>query len=176
MARPGTRKAVCRARACSSSRRLGVLEEDLPVGPVADRGSRSSSSGDLADDSQPVTSAERRVGPCAVEDAGVAAAEGHRVDLAAAVHLDVEPRGEGVDHRGADAVQAAGGGVGAAAELAAGVQLGHHDLDAGEPGLGLDVDRDAAAVVADLDRAVGVQHDLDAVAVAGRAPRRPSCR
>ena len=48
-------------------------------------------------------------------------------------------------------MQAAGGGVGAAAELAAGVQLGDDDLDAGEPGLGLDVDRDAAAVVADLD-------------------------
>ena len=73
-------------------------------------------------------------------------------------------------------MQAAGGRVRAAAELAAGVQLGHDDLDAGQAGLGLDVDRDAAAVVAHLDRAVVVQHDLDVVAVTGRAPRRPSCR
>ena len=70
--------------------------------------------------------------------------------------------------RGADAVQAAGRGVGAAAELAAGVQLGHDDLDAGQAGLRLDVDRDAAAVVAHLDRAVGVQDHVDAVAVAAQ--------
>ena len=38
-ARPGTRKLVCRARLCRSSRRqLRVLQEDLPVGPVADPG------------------------------------------------------------------------------------------------------------------------------------------
>ena len=64
-----------------------------------------------------------------------------------------------------DAVQTAGGRVGAAAELAAGVQAGHDDLDAGQAGARLDVDRDAAPVVADLDRAVGVQVDLDAGAV-----------
>lgn len=88
--------------------------------------------------------------------------------VAVAVHLDVETGGQGVDHGGADAVQAAGGRVGAAAELAARVQLGHHDLDAGQAGLRLDVDRDAAAVVADLDRAVVVQDDLDVVAVASQ--------
>ena len=130
----------------------------------------------LADDAQLAVldvRGERRVrgralGARAVgEDAGLAAAEAHRVGLAAAVDLDVEPRGERVDHRGADAVQAAGGGVGAAAELAAGVQLGEDHLDAGQPGARLDVDRDAAAVVAHLDRAVAVQDDLDAVAVAG---------
>ena len=68
----------------------------------------------------------------------------------------------------ADAVQAAGGDVRAAAELAAGVQLGEDHLDAGEPGLGLLVDRDAAAVVVDLGRAVGVQGDLDPVRGAGQ--------
>src|SRR5690606_13534445 len=82
------------------------------------------------------------------------------------VDLDVEPGGEGVDDRGADAVQAAGRGVGAAAELAAGVQLGVDELDARQAASGLDVDRDAAAVVADLDGAVGVQLHLDAPAVA----------
>lgn len=63
-------------------------------------------------------------------------------------------------------MEAAGGRVRAAAELAAGVQLGHDDLDAGQAGLGLDVDGDAAAVVPDLHGAVLVQDDLDVVAVA----------
>ena len=84
----------------------------------------------------------------------------------AAVDLDVQAGGEGVHHGGAHAVQTAGGRVRAAAELAAGVQLGHDDLDAGEAGLGLDVDRDAAAVVPHLDGAVVVQDHLDVVAVA----------
>jgi hypothetical protein len=60
-------------------------------------------------------------------------------------------------------VQTAGGVVGATAELPAGVQLGEDDLDAREPGAGLDVDRDAAAVVVDLGRPVRVQRHLDAV-------------
>ena len=64
-------------------------------------------------------------------------------------------------------MQAAGGRVGAAAELAAGVQLGEDHLDAGEAGAGLDVDRDAAAVVLDLDRPVVVEGDVDVVAVPG---------
>src|SRR5699024_10194147 len=67
---------------------------------------------------------------------------------------------------GADAVQAAGGGVGAAAELPARVQLGVDHLDTGQPGARLDVDGDAASVVAHLDRAVGAQEHLDAGRVA----------
>jgi hypothetical protein len=74
----------------------------------------------------------RRVG----EDAGLAAAEAHRVGLATPVDLDVQPRGQGVDDGRADAVQATGGGVRTAAELAARVQLGEDHLDAGEPGAG----------------------------------------
>ena len=49
--------------------------------------------------------------------------------MALAVDLDVEPRRQRVDDRDADAVQAAGHLVAAAAELAAGVQHGEHDLD-----------------------------------------------
>jgi hypothetical protein len=64
-------------------------------------------------------------------------------------------------------VQAAGGGVRATAELAPGVQLGEDDLDPGEPGLGLLVDRDAAAVVVHLGGAVGVQAHVHAGAVTG---------
>ena len=65
----------------------------------------------------------------------------------------------------ADAVEAAGGDVRAAAELAAGVELGEDHLDAREPGLGLLVDRDAAPVVADLGGPVGVQRHVDVGAV-----------
>ena len=65
-------------------------------------------------------------------------------------------------------MQAARRGVRTAAELAARVQLGEDHLDAGEPGLGLLVDRDAAAVVVDLGGAVGVQRDVDPGAVAGQ--------
>ena len=89
-------------------------------------------------------------------------------DVALAVDLDVEPRRQRVDDRDADAVQAAGDLVAAAAELAAGVQHGQHDLDRGLA-LALDVaHRDAAAVVGDPDAAVGEQGDLDPVAVPGQ--------
>ena len=62
-------------------------------------------------------------------------------------------------------MQAAGRRVRAAAELAAGVELREDDLDARETGARLDVDRDAARLVADLDAAVGVEDDVDARAV-----------
>ena len=65
-------------------------------------------------------------------------------------------------------MQAAGGLVGLAGELAAGVERAEDHLQrrlAGE--LRVRVDRDAAAVVADGDGVVGVELDLDAVGVAG---------
>ena len=141
----------------------GVLEEDLLVGPVADPGPGDAPLG-LADHGQLAGALVRRElrgrglvsGRDVREVAGLAASEAHCVGLAAAVDLDVEAGREGVDDRGADAVQATGRGVGAAAELAACVQLGEDHLDTGESGARLDVHRDAAAVVADLDRAVAV--------------------
>src|SRR6202012_3107610 len=99
------------------------------------------------------------------ELAGDATAETGAPGVPLAVDLDVQPDRQRVDHRGADAVQATGGGVGTATELPARVQPGHHQLDPGELGLALDVDRYAAAVVGHLGRAVGVQRDLDASAV-----------
>ena len=63
-------------------------------------------------------------------------------------------------------MQAAGGAVGAAAELPAGVELGVDELDAGQATGGLDVHRDAAPVVAHLDGAVVVDDDGDGVPVA----------
>ena len=75
---------------------------------------------------------------------------------------------QGVDDRRADAVQAAGVDVAVAvAELGAGVQRGQDQLQAGLLVLGMDVDRDAAAVVADGDGVAGlVQGDGDGVGVA----------
>ena len=88
--------------------------------------------------------------------------------LAAAVDLDDQSLGQGVDHRHADAVQTAGDLVAVAAELAAGMEHGEHHLG-GALALvrtrGERVDRDATAVVVDLAAAVGEQRDADAVAV-----------
>ena len=147
-----------------------VADEYLPVGPEPGAGA-----GDLLRDAtelaqaRPPGEAGAGAGLAVVRElAGDAAAEAGRPGVAVPVHLDVQARGQGVDHRGADAVQAAGGRVGAAAELAARVQPGHDQLDAGELGLRLDVDGDAAAVVAHLGGPVGVQDDLDPGAVPGQ--------
>ena len=58
-----------------------------------------------------------------------AVVEGHPEDMALLAHRDVQAAGQGVDDRGADAVQAAGDLVAPAPELAAGVQLGEDELD-----------------------------------------------
>ena len=83
--------------------------------------------------------------------------EGHVMGFAVAVDLDVQTRAQRVDDGRADAVQAAGRVIGRVAELRAGMQLGQHDLDAGELGLRLDVDGDATAVVGHFHGAVVVQ-------------------
>src|SRR5215813_6357821 len=87
--------------------------------------------------------------------------------LAVAADLELEPLAERVHHRDPDAVQTAGHLVGGVLELAAGVQDGQHDFRRRLAALLVDVDGDATAVVADRARAVRVQDDLDAVAVAG---------
>ena len=97
----------------------------------------------------------------------MAALVGLRPDGLPCVDAHLKLFGERVDDRSADAVQAAGNLVDAAAELAAGVERGEHGLDAGEARLLMTVDGDAAAVVDDADAAVLVDRDLDAVAEAG---------
>ena len=61
-------------------------------------------------------------------------------------------------------MQTAGDLVPFSAELAAGVEHGHDRLERGDFCLGVDVDRNAAAVVGDADEAVGQKHDFDVVA------------
>jgi hypothetical protein len=96
-----------------------------------------------------------------------AAGEFLRVELAVPRDLDPHVVGERVDDRDADAVEAAGGLVGLARELAARVERAEDDLERGLAGeLRVRVHRDAAAVVADGDGVVGVKLDLDAGGVA----------
>ena len=65
-------------------------------------------------------------------------------------------------------MQTAGDRVAAAAELAARVQHGQHDLDGRLALGGDDAHRDAAAVVDDADAAVGEDRDVDGVRVTGQ--------
>ena len=90
------------------------------------------------------------------------------VDLAVAAHLDLEPFAQRVDARHADAVQAAGNLVAVVVELAAGVQHGQHDLDGRLLLRRVHVHGNAAAVVVDRHRPVGVDDHLDVLAVAGQ--------
>jgi hypothetical protein len=94
----------------------------------------------------------------------LAALEAHLVAVLVARDLDLHPVGEGVDDRGTDAMQAAGGVVDLAPELSARMQRGHDDLERRLVlELGMRVDGNAAAVVADREHVVGFEIDLDAV-------------
>ena len=58
--------------------------------------------------------------------------------------------------------------VGRVLELTAGVKLGHDDLGRRDAFLGVDAGRDAAAIILDRDRSVGIELDQDAVAMTGQ--------
>jgi len=102
---------------------------------------------------------------------GIAELEAHIMLLAVAPDVEFQPFRQGIDHRDADAVQAAGNLVGIVVrrilELAAGVQLGHDHLGRRDAFLGVHAGRDAAAIILDRDAAVGVEGDQDQVAMAG---------
>ena len=88
-----------------------------------------------------------------------------RMVQAAAEDLDHQGIGQRVDAGDADAVQAGGDGVGVVVELAARVQHGEDHLGRGALFGGMHLGGDAAPVVADGDRLVGVDRHLDARAV-----------
>ena len=96
----------------------------------------------------------------------IAAGELHLIDLALFMDLDREPLGKGVDDGRADAVQAAGDLIAAAAEFAARMQDRIDDLERGAAGLGLNVHGDAAAVIGDGDGVAGVDRHGNVGAVA----------
>src|SRR6185503_2648150 len=89
------------------------------------------------------------------------------VDLPVAPDFEVEYLRERVDHRDADAVQAAGDFIAVVVELAAGVKNGQHHFGGGLAARVL-IDRNAAAVVDHRDRAVDVDGDVDLVAEPGQ--------
>ena len=90
------------------------------------------------------------------------------VDVAVAAHGEPEHLRERVDHRGADAVQAARHLVGTAVELAPGVQGGEDHFGGGLAFFVVDVHRHAAAVVAHGDGFARVDDDVDLVAMAAQ--------
>jgi hypothetical protein len=93
---------------------------------------------------------------------GDAARKHLAIELAAQRHLDLEPLRQRVDHRDADAVQAARGLVHIGVELAAGVERAHDDFEGGLLGkFRVRVDRNAAAIVGDGECAVAGKLHLD---------------
>lgn len=135
---------------------LGRIEVS-GVGPDAHRGTGGARSA--------VADAGQRLG----DEAG---AEGDTVNAAAAPDLDFQPCRQRIGDRNADAVQAAREVVGIAGfllvELAAGVQLAEDQFDRRPPFLRVDFDRNAAAVVGNLDQAVGADQYADPLGVAGK--------
>ena len=98
---------------------------------------------------------------------GLAALEGHLVDLAVAADLRDELLGEGVHDGDAHAVEAAGDLVGVVVKLAARVEDGEDHLERRDLLDGVLLHGDAAAVVVDRDRVVRVDGHLDLGAEAG---------
>ena len=96
-----------------------------------------------------------------------AALEGHVINLAVARDFHLEPIGKRVDAFRADAVQAAGIFVGALAEFSARVQIGQDQLDRRHLPFRMNIDRNAAAVIAHGDRAIDVDGHFDLVAKTG---------
>src|SRR6266498_5509976 len=120
---------------------LRVPHEDLAVRPEPDprAGQRLGYPAHLA---QPLAGLERRirVGPAELADDAPSEARDPLVPVP--VHLHVQTAGQRVHHRGAPAVQPAGCRVGPAAELPARMYPCNDELDAGQPGFRLNVDRD----------------------------------
>ena len=127
--------------------------EDRGIGHEGDGGARLLLVFDLADDVELL--------------GGVAALEGHVVDLAVALDLDLEPVRQGVDALGANPVETARVLVGALPKLAAGMEVGQHQFKGRDAELGVDVDRDAAAVVTDRAGPVDVDDHVDLGAKSG---------
>ena len=91
----------------------------------------------------------------------------HMIFLAAPPHPDVQPLGEGIDHRHPHPVQAAGKLIVFHRELAPGMQPRQDHFNARQLFFGMQIHGHAAPVVSDFQRAVGVQRHIDAAGIAG---------
>ena len=162
MRTPELRKASSRRRCSSVSKSNSIIVKVFGDGQEGDLGAALAVGG--ADHRQ------RR-------DRHRRARNSHVVLLAVAPDGELEPVRQRVDHRDADAVQAAGDLVGVLVELPAGVQLGHDDLGRRDAFLGVDVGRDAAAVVGDAcTEPSGFSVTGDRGRSGRPAPRRWRCR
>ena len=90
------------------------------------------------------------------------------MQLAIPLDGDFQMGRQRVDHRNADTVQAAGKVVVALGELATGVQAGEDQLDARQAFFFMKIHRHPAAIVLDTQRAITVQHHVDAFGMAGQ--------
>ena len=95
--------------------------------------------------------AQRRVGD--------AVGEAHLENPALAADLEFQPNRQGVDHRNANAMQATRNLVGVLVELSAGMQLRHDDFGSGDAFGGVDIGRNAAAIVGHGAGSIRVQGD-----------------
>ncbi len=115
--------------------------------------------------------AARRIAKDLQPAIGRAMGEGNEMFLAIAENRQLEPDRQGVDHRHADAMEPARHLVGILVEFAAGVELGHDDF--GSRALGvlvvvvLDGGGNAAAIVGDRARAIGIERHGHPVGIAG---------
>ena len=91
--------------------------------------------------------------------------EFHLVNLTVLMHPHPEPLAQGVYHRGAYAVKAAGHLVAAAAELSAGMEHGVNHFQGRPSGLGLNIHGDTTAVIGDGDGVTRVDGDGDMLTV-----------
>jgi hypothetical protein len=96
----------------------------------------------------------------------LAVVEADRVLLAAAAHPTLELLRQRVDDRHTHTVQSTGESVTAAVEFAARMQAGEDQLDAADLFLGMDIDGHASPVIANLERAVLENSDVDLLRVA----------
>ena len=95
-----------------------------------------------------------------------AALEGHGVDLAIARHFDFEPFGNGVHALRADAVGSARVFVVALTVFSAGVQAGEDEFHAGDAFFFVDIDGNAASVVANGNGTICMNGHIDMSAMA----------
>ena len=88
-------------------------------------------------------------------------------DLAVAMDLGLEPFGESVHDRDADAVESTRDFIGVVVEFAPGVDLRQNDFEGAFAAFGVRVNRNAAAVVNDRDRTVGMDRHMNMLGVTG---------
>ena len=87
------------------------------------------------------------------------------VNRAVAMNFNVHPLGYSVDGRDAYAVQTAAHLVGAVVKFSSCVKFGHDHLGSRNPELVVLINRDAAAVISDGERMIGMKDDFNGVVV-----------